>query len=210
MSLSIRVLIALAFALWVFPKVVEFMGGPDILDPEKHQREYDQFAQDYADKQQQRSDNLVATLDEFSIQDEGLKRCLSNELRRLSVGTIKHANELTHLMCDRMGIRSVYGLHALENLKVLSLRDNQITRVAPLADVFTLTSVDLTGNPEITDFTALSSAANLSKVRVYNLASTPCYQVQRVMEQIASNGSRSSTRQNSSELLRGIQCSGDR
>ncbi len=208
MHLLLRLIIAGAFALWALPKVAELMGGPDSLNPERLLQKHEAISNQASQKLDTDAKHLMASLDDLSIYDDGLKRCIGRELQRMYGGNLKHARELDNLLCDRMNIRNLDGIDMLSNLKSMSLRGNRITSVAVLADLPKLRAVDLSGNPEIHDFTSLSYANNLQQVSITNLSGTYCHEVESVFEQIQNNKTGWGGSGSTKELMRGVQCRG--
>ncbi len=107
-----------------------------------------------------------------------------------------------------MNIHSLDGIDLLSNLQSISLRGNRITSVAILADLPKLRAVDLSGNPEIHDFTSLSYASNLQQVSIMNLSGTYCHEVESVFEQIQNNKTGWGGSGSTPELMRSVQCRG--
>ena len=207
MKFFLRVFLAMAFALWALPKLVELSGGPDSLNPRNLLDRQDQYEADFTANQQADNDDLVATLDDLSIYDSGLRRCITRELRG-SGRNLSHASQLTRLLCDSMGINSLRGLDRLPKLKSLSLRNNNITSIAGITNLASLESIDLHGNPEIRDFTQLTYLNNLSHVNVSNLSGTYCHEVEEVFEHARSNKSSFNQGPSVKSMMRGISCRG--
>lgn len=208
MGLTLRLIFALAFALWVLPKIVMFMGGPDSLDPSRLLQKHDQLGRDITAGLNADSEKLIATLDDLSIHDAGLRLCILNEMKRLYGGNAKHVTELNLLLCDNMGINSLQGIARIKNLKSLSLRNNNISSIAGLTSLDNLESLDLYGNPEIDDFTNLRWLAKLKHLSVSNLAGTYCYKVEEVLEHVKNNQSGFGAGTSVSAMTRNIQCRG--
>ncbi len=94
MHFLLRLIIAGAFALWALPKVVEYIGGPDAMNPGRLLQQHDAISNQFSDKLDADAKQLMASLDDLSIYDDGLKRCIGRELQRMHGGNFKHAREL--------------------------------------------------------------------------------------------------------------------
>jgi len=206
MGLTLRLIFALAFALWVLPKIVTLMGGPDGIDPSRLLQKNDEYGQRITDGLNSDSAKLIATLDDLRIYDAGLKRCILNEIKRLYGSKLKHVSELSSLFCDSMGINSLQGIEQIQNLKALSLRNNNITSISDLLSLSKLESLDLSGNPEIDDFTSLTRLDKLKRVSTPDLSSIYCYKVEEVFEHL--NNNQSSYGNSAQAMIRNVQCRG--
>ncbi|UCR89858.1 leucine-rich repeat domain-containing protein [Mycetocola spongiae] len=93
--------------------------------------------------------------------DESLGECLSEQLDGQAIGENTLA-ELTELSCapGTEPIESLEGLENLVNLRTLSLADNHISDLTPLAALPVLSSVDVAGN-RVTDASVLAPSASL-------------------------------------------------
>ena len=206
MGLTLRLIFALAFALWVLPKIVTLMGGPDGIDPSRLLQKNDEYGLRIKDGLNSDSAKLIATLDDLRIYDAGLKRCILNEIKRLYGSKLKHVSELSSLFCDSMGINSLQGIEQIQNLKALSLRNNNITSISDLLSLSKLESLDLSGNPEIDDFTSLTRLDKLKRVSTPDLSSIYCYKVEEVFEHL--NNNQSSYGNSAQAMIRNVQCRG--
>jgi len=82
----------------------------------------------------------------YEVADPGLDSCIEQTIIDLQIHTLEG---LDSLVCTNAGIKSLDGIQAFGNLRLINLAYNQLTDLTPLLFLGELHSVNLEGNPQL-------------------------------------------------------------
>lgn len=109
-------------------------------------------------------------LNTAAITDSNLKGCMD---QTIADRHITHTSQLTSLSCTHAGITSLEGLNTFSGLQELNISNNQITTLAPVAQLSKLNTL-LASDNRIKDASALLSLLHLEFADLSSNPELPC------------------------------------